>query len=57
MEKLRQCMYQGNKYEFHRWFQEGSSSEDGVDLGALLEDENGNIIKVWRVTDIQFIKD
>ena len=54
MNKLRKCMYQGKVYYFHLWFQEGNM-ENGIDVGAVLEDENGKTSKVWEVSDIEFI--
>lgn len=58
---LRTCTFEGKKHYFHMWFQEGgfdsrnSTVMDGsIDIGAILEDENGNIQKVWKISEIKF---
>ena len=61
---LRKCSYSGrgkyhtnfDKFYFHRWFQEGGQLEQNgdIDVGAILETEEGNIIKVWDIEKIKF---
>jgi hypothetical protein len=55
-KRLRACSLQGKRYYFHRWFEEGGQLDDGgtIDIGAILEDEEGNIIKAWSITEITF---
>lgn len=57
---LRPCLLNGERHYFHRWFQEGgfdtnSNGMDGtIDIGALLEDGEGNLKKVWDFSLIKF---
>ena len=55
-EKLRVCTYRGEKHYFHRWFDEGGQLDNGgtIDIGAILEDEEGNIQKTFAIADIKF---
>ena len=54
--RLRACTFRGKRYFFHRWFQEGGQLDDGgcIDIGAVLEDEQGNIQKVFAISEIKF---
>ena len=64
MEELRKCTYNGKNYYFHQWFQEGGFQpnhyasgvfqEGSIDIGAILEDESGQIEKVFDVGKIKF---
>ena len=61
---LRKCTYSGikknnsgfDKYYFHRWYQAGGDLQENgtVDVGAILEAEEGNIIAVWDIEEIKF---
>lgn len=63
MPELRKCLYHGNKYLFHRWFQEGylnrypndETVEGGIDIGAILENPySGKVKQVFDIEHIQF---
>lgn len=64
MNKLIKCFYHDQLYYFHQWFQEGFfqpnsySSETfqkgSIDIGAILEDETGQVNKVFDITEIKF---
>jgi len=53
---LRPCLLNGERHYFHRWFDEGGQLDDGgtMDIGAILEDSEGNVKKVFNITDIKF---
>lgn len=41
---------------FHQWFHEGAFEDgEGIDVGALCEDLNGNMYKVWKIDKMQFL--
>jgi hypothetical protein len=52
---LRACSYKGEQHYFHTWFQEGgfqpnhyasgTYQEGQIDIGAVLEDANGQVKK------------
>jgi hypothetical protein len=61
MAKTRKCLYHGNKFLFHRWFQEGgfeefeTGPENEMDIGAILENPyTGKIKKVFDIEQIEF---
>ena len=62
MGKTRKCLYHGNKYLFHRWFDEGGFDRlsDGkligkIKAGAILENPyTGKIKKVFDIEQIEF---
>ena len=65
MGKTRKCLYHGNKFLFHRWFQEGgfeymhyasgNATEGSIDVGAILENPyTGKIKKVFDIEQIEF---
>ncbi len=61
MSELRKCLYHGNKFLFHRWFQEGVVNElssgnpiGNIDIGAILENPYSG--KVKKVFDIEYIQ-
>ena len=47
------CTYKGEKRWFHTWIQDGDM-QCGTYLGAVLETGDGNIIKVYDITEIKF---
>lgn len=61
MTELRKCLYHGNKFLFHRWFQEGvfernnGITEGNIDVGAILENSySGKVKKVYDIEHIKF---
>lgn len=40
---------------FHRWFQCGSFGEDGCDIGAIIEHEDGSIEKNYYIEHMLFL--
>lgn len=60
MKNLRPCTYKGENHYFHMWFHEGSFDvsggfqEGGIDVGAVLEKETGEVVKVLDITEIKF---
>lgn len=54
--KLRMCTFRNKQYLFHQWFQEGGDLNNGgsIDVGAILEDFEGHIEKVWHINEIVF---
>ena len=61
MSKLRKCLYHGNKFLFHRWFQEGDFEEfingppmNIISVGAILENPySGQVKKVYDIEHIE----
>jgi len=61
---LRPCIYKAEQHYFHTWFQEGgfqpnhyasgTYQEGSIDIGAVLEDTNGQIKKVFDINEIKF---
>lgn len=53
---LRHCTYKDKSYYFHTWIQESEPDTGGtlMYVGAILEDEDGNISKVFDITEIKF---
>ena len=57
---LRKCTFMGKEHIFHTWFQEGgfdtniNGMDGSIDVGAVLEDEKGNVRKAFNITDIKF---
>jgi hypothetical protein len=64
MKDLRKCEYKGENHSFHCWFQEGGFQpnhyasgvfqEGTIDIGAVIEDDSGQIKKVFDIANIKF---